>query len=429
MKRSELLFTALLVPLDYLMILLAAAAAFGLRFLDIFTEARPVEFETTLWEFLELVAIAAPVALLIFASLGFYQIRRHRNVTDDLIKAFIGMTVAVTVFIVYVFFTRELYESRFLVISVWLLAVTCITLGRFLLRRIRVMFFKRGVGLHRVVILGNGKTGERLSQIYQKASLGHNVVAEYETLSEGVLKKLKQFAKNPGIDEVIVTNTTAFDQELLLQLHQLSEEQKWEFAIVPDLFGTLSNFDVHDVGGIPLFEIRHTPLEGWYRILKRIIDIVGALLFLVLFSPVFLVTAIWVKLDSSGPIFYGSQRVNKTGMFKLWKFRSMVKDADKLKAKLMEQNERTGPLFKIENDPRVTRVGRFIRATRIDELPQLWNVLRGEMSLVGPRPHLPAEVEQYEAHHRRVLGINSGMTGLAQVSGSSDLDFEEEVRL
>ena len=113
----------------------------------------------------------------------------------------------------------------------------------------------------------------------------------------------------------------------------------------------------------------------------------------------------------------------------MWKFRTMVVGADKLKKTLMEQNRREGPLFKIQNDPRITRFGRFLRKTTLDELPQLWNVLRGDLSLVGPRAHLPEEIAQYEKHHRKVLAIKAGVTGLAQVSGRSKLDFEKEVKL
>ncbi|MCK5085853.1 sugar transferase, partial [Candidatus Parcubacteria bacterium] len=167
-------------------------------------------------------------------------------------------------------------------------------------------------------------------------------------------------------------------------------------------------------------------------------DVVGSFFGLVALSLFFIIMAIVIKLDSDGPVFERLERVSRGKKFRLYKFRSMVKNAHLLKydkngnlkpefEKLNERNE--GPLFKIKNDPRVTRVGRFIRKTRLDEFPQLINVLRGEISLVGPRPHEPEEVARYKKHHRKLLTIKSGITGMAQVNGSSDLDFEREAKL
>ena len=170
----------------------------------------------------------------------------------------------------------------------------------------------------------------------------------------------------------------------------------------------------------------------WYFFAKRVLDVTGAVVGLTFAAPLFLMTAIAIKLNSSGPVFADTPiRVGKREkVFKMYKFRSMIDNANLLKKEMIQLNERNdGPLFKMKNDPRVTRVGRFLRRARIDELPQLFNVLRGDMSLVGPRPHEPEEVAKYEKHHKKLLTIKSGMTGMAQVSGSSDLSFEEEVKL
>ncbi|MEK7493684.1 MAG: sugar transferase, partial [Patescibacteria group bacterium] len=142
-------------------------------------------------------------------------------------------------------------------------------------------------------------------------------------------------------------------------------------------------------------------------------------------------TAVLIKLDSEGPVFVALDRITLGKKFAMYKFRSMVDNAHEMKDQLTEFNERKdgGPLFKMHDDPRITRVGRFLRKTRIDELPQLFNVLKGEMSLVGPRPHEPEEVGQYERHHKKLLVVKAGMTGMAQISGSSNLPFEEEVKL
>jgi lipopolysaccharide/colanic/teichoic acid biosynthesis glycosyltransferase len=152
---------------------------------------------------------------------------------------------------------------------------------------------------------------------------------------------------------------------------------------------------------------------------------------LIILSPLFLILSLIIKIDSAGPVFAQLERIGEGGeKFVLFKFRSMIRDAHQLKKNLIALNERNdGPLFKIKNDPRITRFGRFLRKTSLDELPQLFNVIKGEMSLVGPRPHEPEEVAKYQKHHRKVLTIKPGITGLAQISGRSDLNFEEEVKL
>ncbi|WP_245947436.1 sugar transferase [Bacillus taeanensis] len=168
-----------------------------------------------------------------------------------------------------------------------------------------------------------------------------------------------------------------------------------------------------------------------YNTAKRLLDITGALIGLILLLPLFFVVALCIKLeDPKGPILFKQIRVGKNGKeFNMYKFRSMVSNAEKLLEQLLEKNETTGAMFKMKNDPRVTKIGRFIRKTSIDELPQLWNVLKGDMSLVGPRPPLPNEVEQYTDYDRQRLLVVPGCTGLWQVSGRSNIGFEEMVEL
>ena len=166
------------------------------------------------------------------------------------------------------------------------------------------------------------------------------------------------------------------------------------------------------------------------RALKRVMDIIGSAVGLLLLSPVFLATALLIKIEDRGPIFYGQDRVGKWGrIFRMYKFRSMVVNADKMKDTLLDQNESGGVIFKMKRDPRITRVGRVIRKLSIDELPQLLNVLKGDMSLVGPRPPVPREVAEYELSDRRRLDMVPGLTCLWQVAGRSDIDFEGQVRL
>lgn len=170
-------------------------------------------------------------------------------------------------------------------------------------------------------------------------------------------------------------------------------------------------------------------IEG-SRALKRLIDIVGSGVGLVLLSPVFAITTLAIRLDSPGPAFYAQKRVGKWGrIFTMYKFRSMIPNADRLKEELLDKNESGGVTFKMKRDPRITRVGAFIRKFSIDELPQLYNVLRGDISLVGPRPPVPKEVDEYTLADRRRLGVIPGITCIWQVSGRSDIEFDGQVRL
>ena len=167
-----------------------------------------------------------------------------------------------------------------------------------------------------------------------------------------------------------------------------------------------------------------------YEICKRTIDIIGAGLGLILLSPIIAVVACAVKFTSKGPVFFSQKRVGKNGeLFEMYKFRSMVVNAEELKENLEEQNEMSGPMFKIKDDPRITKVGKFIRKTSIDELPQLWKILKGEMSLVGPRPSLPKEVEQFDNWMFKRLSVRPGLTCYWQVSGRNNIDFEDWMKL
>ncbi|PIZ81421.1 MAG: hypothetical protein COY02_02120 [Parcubacteria group bacterium CG_4_10_14_0_2_um_filter_41_6] len=198
-----------------------------------------------------------------------------------------------------------------------------------------------------------------------------------------------------------------------------------------ELRRSFGNVEINDLGGLPVIHIKRTPLDGWGRIVKRVMDIILSLSALIVLIPVFILCAIIIKLDSRGTVFVKLIRLGDGGKkFELYKFRSMVKDAHKMKTHLSMFNERgDGPLFKMKHDPRITRFGGFIRKWSIDEFPNFINVLKGDVSLIGPRPHEPEEVRLYSGYQKRLLNIKPGVTGLAQISGRSNLSFDEEARL
>ncbi len=169
---------------------------------------------------------------------------------------------------------------------------------------------------------------------------------------------------------------------------------------------------------------------SFYEVIKRLIDVVCSFIGIILLIPLFIIIAIIIKTTSKGPVFFSQKRVGRYGKtFNIYKFRSMVVNAEELKEKLEKQNEMSGPMFKMKDDPRITKVGKFIRKTSIDELPQLWNVLKGDMSLVGPRPSLPKEVAQFENWMNKRLDVKPGLTCYWQVSGRNNIDFEDWMKL
>lgn len=234
-----------------------------------------------------------------------------------------------------------------------------------------------------------------------------------------------------GAGAVVVTDTEHLGHESLRDLTWQLEGTGVELMISPNVLDVSSaRLHLNDLSGMPMLHLREPQYAGADRFLKRAFDFVGAATILLILAPVLLVTALAIKLDSRGPVFYRQERVGRhRATFRMTKFRSMAVDAEQRLEGLRSLNESDAVLFKMRHDPRITRVGRFIRRYSIDELPQLLDVLRGEMSLVGPRPSLAAEVEQYSVQMGRRMYVRPGMTGLWQVSGRSDLSFDEAERL
>lgn len=431
MKRTELVFSAVLVPVDYLMILVSGLLAYRLRFWEIAT-LRPVLYELPFKEYLPIVVAVGVVWLVIFALSGLYAIQGTRRFLDEFVKIFLACSTGVLFIILLIFFQRELFSSRFIILAGWVLAVVFVSVGRLVVRTIQHAYFQRGYGLRHVVLLGSRENISFLSRQFQeKPKLGYRVIQEIELPDDQWLSRINQVVSTQTVDEVLLADPGA-SRSVRLQLVDFCHDRHVGFKYAADtLDASISNIQIETLLGQPIIEIKRTPLDGWGRILKRIFDLVIASLGLVLISPFFLIVALLIRIDSSGSTFVRLKRVGeREKIFELIKFRSMVQNAHVMKQELMAYNERRdGPLFKMKNDPRITRFGHFIRRFSIDELPQLVNVLRGEMSLVGPRPHEPEEVSQYRKEQRKLLAIKPGITGLAQISGRSELNFDEEARL
>lgn len=430
MKKSELAFSAILVPLDYAALIVAGLAAYHIRFSTI-SDLRPVTEVLPLQTYFNLLLAVAAAWIAVFAISGLYSIRSTRRAADEIAKLFLACSTGILLVIVVIFFQRELFSSRFVVLAGWLLAILFTVVERSVVRAIQHALFTRGIGVHNTVVVGRDKTTEDIiSHLNQHPSLGYRVIERFEGVTPEMFDRLLERMRHLRIDEIIQADSSIGRDEVV-RLIDFCNDHHLIFRYAADLFDAhAARIDIQTLAGIPIIEMKRTPLDGWGKIIKRTFDVISAALGLAVLSPVFLIVGLLVKLDSEGPMIMKLERVGEGGKrFKVLKFRSMVKNAEALKQELLEQNEREGPLFKMRNDPRITRLGKFIRKTSLDELPQLWNVLKGEMSVVGPRPHEPEEVARYAKHHRKVLSIKPGITGMAQTSGRSDLSFEEEVKL
>lgn len=442
MKKAEFVFSILLLPADFLMIFLAGLAAYTLRFTKNIVEIRPVIFDLPLAKYLLIVFFITIFFVAIFSLLGLYALKKKRRFWEDFSKIVIGISAGVMMAIFFTFLTRESFSSRFIILAFWIFAIFLVSAGRIFLEGARKWLVEKyGYGTHKVFIVGENYLSVALSREFQaKPFLGYRLVAHREIFS---LEDFKKTDNAVGVDEVIVASSS-IPKNILLELLDYCRLRRIDFKFVPDLFQTkTANIELETLAGIPVFEIKRTPLDGWEKVIKRIFDIAGSLIGIVVFSPVMLAAAIIIKLESDGPVIYCSERVGLSGNFDVLKFRSMKAEfctgrqfdrqnertLEYEKRLIKEKNIRKGPIYKIKDDPRVTSFGKIIRRTSIDELPQFFNVLKGQMSLVGPRPHQPREVSKCGQSYQRILSIKPGITGLAQVSGRSDLDTEEELRL
>ncbi|MFH2062801.1 MAG: sugar transferase [bacterium] len=440
MKRTELAFTVALVPIDFLLVLAASATAYNLRY-SWLADWRPAVQTIPQNEYLLGSIVLAAAFVLFFSFAGLYSVTSPRRLRIELTRIFLASSTAMMAAIILIFFRRELFESRFIALAVWALAIIFVGTGRIIVRLLQRLLLKYGVGVHRVAIVyDDGRSAETLESTFRRFPvLGFKVVAAADTFDEKAGGRLDRLARAGQLDEIIAVGSGT-DRNELSRLLAFARSRQLGFRYTADLLATqVRGVEIGDIAGLPVVEIHSTRLDGWGRIFKRTFDVIVSAILLVLISPILLVTAIAIKLDSKGTVFFSRlpdgtpvNRIGENGHpFRYIKFRSMQADTHFMRYnELAEQNTREGgPLVKIKNDPRVTRVGRFIRKFSIDELPELFLVLKGDMSLVGPRPHLPEEVAKYEEHHRRVFTVKPGITGLAQVSGRADLSFEDEIRL
>lgn len=440
MKKTESIFSLILIPLDYFLLVLAAIAAYHLRFSDWWQGIRPIIFDLPFDSYLNSVYLVAGLCLLIFFLSGLYQIKNTRQIAQEFSKIFSSTLISLAVVSIIIFMLRDLFDSRFIVLNAFAFIFVFVSLGHVFVRWLQKYLLRFDIGLKSVILVGNSKTTENLvSEFSTNSKLGFKLIKRVKDFSIETSLELKEFISENRVDEIIQSDPNLSKSENL-RLFDFVNDNHIKYKYVADLLEVkVLRTEVSEIAGIPIVEVKRTTLDGWGKIFKRMFDIFVSLILITIFSPVIILTMIAIRLDSKGPIFFTRKddgnyvtRVGEGGIpFKYFKFRSMIPNSDSLRyTELADRNMRSdGPMVKIKDDPRLTRVGKVIRRWSVDELPELFLVLIGRMSLVGPRPHLPEEVAKYENYQRKSLTIRPGITGLAQVSGRSDLSFEEEVKL
>lgn len=418
LKRAQAIFMAALILIDIGSIWLAYYAAYMILDRDPRVEIGPF------LEFLPLPVLTTIVLIGALFMQGMYQRRRAISHLDEFLKIILNTTFAILITVALLTLAMRDFEyHRSFVAYAWLLNIGILTFLRTVHAQLQWQIQARGVGDDRVLIIGAGEIGQMLLQkILSNPQLGYQVagIVDHGKVNRlqhpkkianlGTLADVPQIIDKYAIDEVIIGLPESNHQELV-SIISLCEREKVGIRVFPDVFQMLaSEVNIGDLGGLPLLTIRDVALQGWMLALKRGMDIVVSVIALILSSPIMLFTAILIKLDSPGPVFYTQERMGLDARpFKIIKFRSMRQDA-----------ENNGPGWTRADDPRKTKLGAFMRSFNIDEFPQLVNILIGDMSLVGPRPERPVYVEQFRQSIPRYMDRHrerAGLTGWAQVNG------------
>jgi exopolysaccharide biosynthesis polyprenyl glycosylphosphotransferase len=373
-----------------------------------------------------------------FAAFRLYSAPRLAA-SEEFRRLVLAVTMVITTVVTFSYWTKAEF-SRLWVAQSWLLALTLVLFERYLWRRFTRRAREHGWLALRTLIVGANAEAGRVATEMRQAELGFTPLGYVcgdawgrpttDIPMLGHIDDLPRLIQENGADCVFVASSAVHPGEMA-QVSKTARREGIEVRITANVQEVLSSrVAAQPLGALMTFSLKPVSLTGLQAVAKRSFDMVTTAIAMTLAAPVLGLIALAVKLSSKGPVFFRQERVGYHGRpFTLLKFRTMVVNAEEMLGDLMQHNEASGPLFKMKDDPRVTRVGRFLRKWSLDELPQLWNVLVGDMSLVGPRPPLPREVAQYEDWMMARLEVRPGLTGLWQVSGRSELDFEDYVRL
>ena len=408
-----------------------------------------------------LLIIVVAIRLLSFRYCNLYRVRGEFSFVDDGMRIFKATAIGSLLIVAAAFLYRGGFEFRAFSYArgVFLVDFLFVLIGvgvlRFVMRAVQTFVRGRQINLIPTLVVGRGREASLfIREMRERPALGYRVIGVVDTTAIdsqltyedvpviGTLESLPDVIRDSGANEVIIADPQVNGDALFEVMIRCGRRRGVEFRIAPSLFNCLPRkTEIDQIGVLPMIRLFREPLSNGARILKRTFDLISSALAITLLFPLWLLIAVLIKLDSKGAVFYTQERVGMDGrLFLLYKFRTMKAGADsqlhrdyqrafiagRAEANLGNENK---PAYKLLSDPRITRVGYLLRRTSLDEVPQLLNVLLGDMSLVGPRPPIPYEVEAYELWHRKRLDMKPGLTGLWQVSGRNRLPFEEMVRL
>ncbi|MGQ0605122.1 MAG: sugar transferase [Anaerolineales bacterium] len=437
-------FVVALVLVDALIVSLAFRLAYFLRF-----EVKLGIFQTELVQdkpFYEtVIAILIPVWLATIAALGLYDRRHLLGGTEEYQRVFRACTYCMLLVIIAGFLAPTFIIARGWLVLGWLFTFLFVSLGRFGLRRVVYWLRHRGWFLSSAVIVGANREGVSLAQqLLGWATSGLHVVGFIDKKLQpgsavwrhlcvlGPVEQLDQIVQEHGIEEIILASSAVSVRDNLLQLFQrFGVSNRLSLRLSSGLYEIITTgLTVREFAYVPLVGVNKVRLTGVDQALKLLLDYALTILGLILIAPLLCLIALAIRLDSPGPVFY-QRRVMGVGgkQFGAYKFRTMYVNGDEILTAWPDLRLELARNHKLRNDPRVTRVGRFLRRTSLDELPQFFNVLRHEMSLVGPRMIAPEEMEKYDQWALNLLTVRPGLTGLWQVSGRANVTYEERVQL
>ena len=442
--RKKIVYGILLLISDIIFLTLAFYISYYLRFhTGVLAEINKTYIIEKNYIFYSIIFILSAVFIfLLFSLYDRDKIYRGSGYYSKLLKA---VSINIIVIILAGYVLNLFTFSRKWILLLYLFSFILLYLSRFLIEAITQKIVKKLNIKSKTVIIGIGENAKRIEDSLRKYSLEGDIILGHLDKKQRILKNkeyfkdftvlgyledLKDIINKNNIQRVIISSPEYKYYEILEILESLKGLDVTTL-IFPGFFEfSLKRLSIREIGGVPLMQVSNIGFFGINLFLKNFIDyILGSILFLI-FIPIYLIIGLMIKLNSRGPIFFRQKRLTKDcKVFYMYKFRTMYIDAEDRLKEVMKYNEADGPLFKIKNDPRITKVGRFLRRFSIDELPQIINVLKGELSLVGPRPPLESEVEKYDEWEMKRMNVKQGITGLWQISGRSDLSFEEMARL
>ena len=441
-RRAGYFRQAPYVAIDVVLVCLGAIVVYGARFG--FAHHLGIEIASPRQLIHQAYTPTYPAFLLLYVALivmscmsqHLYRTWKEIRALEESFKVAKAVGFATVLLVLFVFVSGNKEISRMVVASAGVANIGTLAGWRYAKRLYVLKRARRGEGVSRALIIGAGRLGQALALwLENNRQLGYSVCGFLDAHSNGdarvlgSIHDLKKVALEQFVDQLFVTLPA--DREVVKEIWLEARRLRLNLNVVPDIYDGLGwHAPIGSIGGFPVIELHGQPIPAFGLAVKRVIDVTVASVGLILAAPLLAFAALWIRLDSRGPVAYSALRVGKKGKkFRCHKLRTMVDDADAHKERLRKVNERNGPFFKMENDPRVTRCGRLLRKYSIDEVPQLVNVLRGNMSLVGPRPHPMDDYERYTFEHLRRLDVKPGITGLWQIKARRDPSFEATMRL